>query len=344
MPRKASRYRPRPAIPHFRKRVFDEERGRARYNRFRVKLRRAGLRVRTRGGFYGFTDEEARPARRTRAGQMAAALTSPFASGDLGLRLTSLFSSGAKRDAVLESVLHVDAGRFTLSADADGWQKLVFDVVGVVFGENGQVVAELSRTETMRVRGDALKYVVENGFVYKMRVPLKKPGAYQLRVAVRDAATERAGSASQFVEVPDLKKNRLALSSILLTTAPGAAAAAEARDPLREAAVRRFRQGRPVDFSYHIYNAKPDKATGRPRLQTQTRLFSDGRLVFEGRPVPFDPAGQTDAGRLRAGTRLTFGRDLAPGEYASRSSSPTRSPAANTPSPRSGSISRSSSR
>ncbi|HEV3469452.1 MAG TPA: VWA domain-containing protein, partial [Pyrinomonadaceae bacterium] len=297
--------------------VFDAERGRARYNRFEVKLRRAGLRVRTRGGFYGFTDEEARPARRTRDEQMLGAITSPFASGELALRLTSLFSSGAKKDSVLESVLHVDGSRLTLADAAEDWKKLVFDVVAITFSESGQVVDELNRTETIRVRGEALKYIAENGFVYKMQVPLKKPGAYQLRVAVRDTATERIGSASQYVDVPDLKKNRLALSSIFVTASPpeGPAAGDAARDPLREAAVRRFRQGERVDFAYHIYNAKADKATGRPQLQTQTRLFRDGRLVFEGRPTPYDPAGQPDATRLRAGTRLALGRDLEPGEY-----------------------------
>lgn len=118
-----------------------------------------------------------------------------------------------------------------------------------------------------------------------MKVPLKKPGAYQLRVAVRDAASERVGSASQFIEAPDLRKNRLALSGIFMTTADSAAeqkkadeaatpaagqsgADAGATDPLRDATVRQFRQGVAVDFRYHIYNAKVEGASGRTRLQT----------------------------------------------------------------------------
>jgi VWFA-related protein len=297
--------------------IFDAERGRARYNRFQVKVARAGVRVRTRGGFYGFTDDEARPVRRTAAEQMVAAITSPFASGELGLSLTALFSSGPKKDSMLESVLHLDAKRFTVEDDAGEWKRLVFDVFAVTVGENGQVVNELSRVERVRMRGDALRHVMEHGLIYRMQVPLKKPGAYQLRVAVRDTASERVGSASQYVEVPDLRKNRLALSSLLMTSSLDAAAGADAPalDPARDIAVRRFRQGSQVDYAYYIYNAKLDKASARPQLRTQVRLFRDGQSIFEGRLAQFDPTGQTDMNRLQAAGRLNLGTDLAPGEY-----------------------------
>jgi hypothetical protein len=159
---------------------------------------------------------------------------------------------------------------------------------------------------------------------------VQKPGSYQLRVAVRDAATERVGSASQFIEVPDLKKARLALSGIFMAaadvapagvaapapSADGAAADAGGSDPLRDATVRRFRRGALVDFRYHIYNAKLDPATGKPRLLTQTRLFRDGQPVFQSPSQPYDfglPAA--GAARLGAGRRLRLGAQLPPGQY-----------------------------
>ena len=49
-----------------------------------------------------------------------------------------------------------------------------------------------------------------------INLPVKKPGAFQLRIAVRDVPTGRVGSANQFIEVPNLNKNRLALSGIYL--------------------------------------------------------------------------------------------------------------------------------
>ena len=322
--------------------TFDPVKGQRRFNRFEVKVKRAGLRVRTRGGFYGFTeDEAARPMRRTRVEQLVGALTSPFASGEVRLRLTSLFGGDAVQGSFLTSLMHIDMSKVKFTEEADGWQKAAIDVIALIYGENGQIVDEINRTETVRARGTALRHLLEDGLVYTMRVPVKKPGAYQLRVAVRDVATEKLGSASQFVEVPDLKKKRLALSGIVLEGAPpasisapsGSAAAtptasasspaaqsgasegqANEPDPSSNAAVRRFQQGMKVDYFVNIYNARLDPASARPQLRTQMRLFRDSQLVFTGRVNPFDPGQQTGA-KYMAGSRLQLGSDLSPGEY-----------------------------
>jgi VWFA-related protein len=297
--------------------VFRPEQGKTRFNEFKVKLKRPGLSVRTRAGFYGFAEGDRKPAPRTRAEQMMAALTSPLAAGGLTLRLTSLFSSPSEKSTVVESLMHIDASQLKLADEADGWKKAVIDVAAVTFGENGQAVDEINRTETVRARGEGLRMLLSEGLVYMMKVPLKKPGAYQLRVAVRDSQTEKVGSASQFIEVPDLSKGRLALSGVVLTSAQDepAPAAAPERNPLREATVRRFRQGSKLDLVYYIYNAKLERATGRPRLSTQVRIFREGRPVFTGPALPFDPGPQPDAARLRAGSRIQLGMSLTPGEY-----------------------------
>jgi hypothetical protein len=70
-----------------------------------------------------------------------------------------------------------------------------------------------------------------------------------------------------------------------------------------------------VDFRYHIYNAKVDRTTGRPRLQTQTRLFRDGQAVYASPLQPYDPGTQPGATRLEAGRRLQLGTQLSPGDY-----------------------------
>jgi hypothetical protein len=198
-------------------------------------------------------------------------------------------------------------------------------------------VDEVNRTETVRARGDSLRAVREGGLVYTMRVPVKKPGAYQLRVAVRDAASERLGSASQFIEVPDLKKKRLALSGILLEGSPVATQATPGApnpsasqqqgtpgegqgrgpDPLSSAAVRRFRHGTTADYFVNVYNAKLDRASARPQLRTQMRLFREGQPVFTGQVQSFEPGQQPQAGRnyFTAGGRIRLGSDLPPGEY-----------------------------
>ena len=308
--------------------VFEKTRGgRMHFNSLGVKVKRTGLRVRSRSGFIGVPDAEAKLAPATRVQQLAGALSSPFASGDVRLRLTSLLGGSRAGGAVVTSLMHIDMSNIKFNEDADGWHKAVIDLIAFTFGEQGNVIDHVNRTETVRVRGEAFDIVRREGLVYQMQVPVKKPGAYQLRIAVRDASTEKLGSASQFIEVPDLKKDRLALSGIVLQSAemtaanaaaaaPNAAAGGEQKepDPGGNAAVRRFKKGDQVDYFFNIYNAEPDKATGRPRLQTQLRLFRDREQLYAGKVEDFDPGKQTDMANLMSATRIRLDA-LQPGEY-----------------------------
>lgn len=304
--------------------------GRTRFNTFQLRLKREGLKARTRSGFYGVADEGARPpaVRRTRLDQTLGAISSPFASGEVGLRLTSLYSDDAAKGAFVSSLMHIDMSKVKFADEPDGWHKAVIDVVALTFGENGSLVDQLNRTETLRARGETFDQLLRDGLIYMMRVPIKKPGAYQLRVAVRDAASEALGTASQFIEVPDITKNKLALSGIVVrgfvaggnsSAAKPQAAAAEgqssAPDPMSSPAVRRFRQNSDIELFFNVYNAKLDRAASAPQLQTQVRLFRDGQPVFSGKFMPLDAKGQTDLKRLGTGSRLHLGKELSPGEY-----------------------------
>ena len=193
------------------------------------------------------------------------------------------------------------------------------------------VVDQRTRTEAVTVRGAEYEQAMRNGLIFGINLPIKKAGAYQLRVAVRDAVTERVGSASQYIEVPDLKKNRLTLSGIYLASnkraqalpqrgAQTTPASAEAEgslgesDPQTGPAVRRFRAGSVIDYGFEIYNPKMDKGSGRPQLQTQVRLFRDNREVYAGKVIPITGEAADDK-RVVAIGHLQFGSNLAPGEY-----------------------------
>src|SRR5256884_1514005 len=164
-------------------------------------------------------------------------------------------------------------------------------------------------------------------------------------MSLRDTNTERIGSASQFVEVPDLKKNRLALSGLALsgvmptskTTQSNQAAAnqAVANQPANDLkstaavdqegvergnaeaspAVRHFRSGMLMNYAFFIYNARVDKATNNPKLTTQVRLFRDGKPVFTGNENAFKVLAQAELKRLLAGGSIQLGTDLPIGEY-----------------------------
>ncbi len=312
--------------------TLDPSTKRRRFRDVTVKVKGSGLRLRSRTGYYGVTDAEGRPVRRTRDEQLAAAVTSPFASSDIRVRLTSLFGDEPGTGSFMRSLLHVDARDLTFREEPDGSHKATMDIVAVNFGDNGRVMDQFSYEQLITLRGDAYRQALQHGLVYNFDFPVKQRGAYQLRVAVRDAGSERMGSARQYIEVPDMSKNRLTLSGIILKGAnpPGAnkatvvgasaqAANGNARsltdDPQADPALRRLRQGMVLNYQYAIYNAQLDAPTNRPQLTTQMRLFRDGKQAFAGRVQPFEAGQQTDMKRLAAVGGLRLGPELVPGEY-----------------------------
>jgi VWFA-related protein len=313
--------------------TFDPETGQRRYRSLTIKVKRKGLSVRSRSGFYGFADKEKPAAPLTRDEQLAAALTSPFSSGDVSLRLTAFFGNEEPEGSFIRSLLHIDTRSLTFTEEPDGWRQAVVDVLAAVFNDDGTIAEQVNQTHTIRVRREMFERSLRSGLVHALNVPVKNAGAYQVRVAVRDKATERVGSVNQFIEVPDIGKDSLALSGIVAAAAPTAAnttnasatsaTAASASTAREEAAtdtqaspaVRRFSRDMRMDYGYVIYNAKLESGTGKPRLTTQVSLFRDGQRVFNGNPEPFDPGKQTDLKRLVASGRLRLGGDLTPGEY-----------------------------
>ena len=301
--------------------------GQRRFHKLTLEVTRPGLRVRSRSGFYeaGAVDSKKRePA--TRDEQLREALTAPFNSGDLRVQLTALFADDRKLGSYVHTLIHVAARDLTFSEEAGGWRKASFDLVAVAYDEAGKVAAQLGRTRTLRTRGEDYERLMREGFVYFVDLQLKRPGGYQLRAAVRDSSTGRVGSAGQFVEAPDLKDGRLALSGLIVNGADAgegstARASAKGADEYVEGeaetgpAVRRFKRGAMVGYGFYVYGARLDASTQKPSLTTELRLFREGRPVFTGKPLPFDSAGQADLKRLVAGGSFRLGTDLQPGDY-----------------------------
>jgi hypothetical protein len=292
--------------------TFKVERDRPAFHKIKLSVKRPGLQVRSRTGFYGVVDSEAQaPA----AGPvpLAVALASPFASGDVRLNLTSLFVHEPGRGSVLRSLLHLDTRDLSLR-ETDGMLGTTLEVLAVTFGDNGAVVDQLARVQEIRVQPGQLEQALREGLTYRLDVPVKKPGAYQLRVAIRDTATGRYGTANQLVEVPDLGKNRLALSGIVVggLASEGGPAVTLERDAL--AALRRFRPGQALAYSFAVYNAQREKASRLPRLDAQMRLYRDGQALTVGERRPIEPA-EGEARAVTGGGAFVLGPEIPPGDY-----------------------------
>ena len=302
--------------------TFASKGGKRDFHNLTVRVKRPGLVVRSRTGFYGYPDGERPPETRTRAEQMVDAVISPFAASDVRMQLTPLFANDPKMGPVIRCLMHVDARDLTFVEDRDGWRKATIDVAVVAFGDNGGMVSRQADTHEIRLRNDAYKLALERGLSQIVTFPLKRHGAYQLRAAVRDAGSERIGSAYQFVELPDVAGGEFALSSLVLSSdeAPGGARSLETKaaagpEPPVSPATRRFDRGDRLSYGFEIYNAKVDRATKRPALEVFVRLYHEGRLVRTFEATALELAPQADWSRIRVGRGLQLASDMAPGAY-----------------------------
>lgn len=304
--------------------TFKLVKGKRTFHKLEIKVKRAGLTVRTRQGFLGTTDTEAKPvAPRTRAEQLVYGLSSPFTAIDLNLRLTTLFAHEEAQD-VIHSLICIDGQKLTFTDDAEGWHKSEFDILAVAYGEDGQAIYQINKTHNIRVKDEDYQRINRDGFLYIVNVPVKKSGAYQLRVVVRDSASEKLGSASQFVIVPNLKKGNLSLSGILVNSSDPKAAQPNAKSiSLSEdaesnnlnSAIRKFQGGMVLNYLCHIYNVKLERNIQRPQIRSQARLFHNGQLYFTGNELDLSGAQKLGIGKYLLTGRLQLGTEMEAGSY-----------------------------
>jgi VWFA-related protein len=191
--------------------------GHPRFNTWTIKVKdRPNLRVRTRNGFVGIAEESSRGRNRTPGEQLMEALLSPFSARGIDLKLTSFFMNDATIGSRMRSVILLDASKLTFTKQPDGRRETSLDVIAVTLGDSGQVIDQVTRVEKVNVSQENYERFLHEGMVYGFNVPISKPGAYILRIAVRDSASGRLGSASQFIEVPNVSKEKLSLSSLVI--------------------------------------------------------------------------------------------------------------------------------
>ncbi len=294
-------------------------------NRVKVRVKRPGSRVRARQGFFGPSD----PTEPKGFGHdaLTRAALSPFASGAITARLTSMFGHDGKHGAYVRSLLFIDPSDLRFDEDQPGRHTATFQVNLLAIGDNGVVLAEWRRLVPVALNDAQFQLARERGIVYSVRTRIKEPGGYQMRAAVRDVNTNLTGSASQFIEVPKVGLGKLALSGVLLKgLADADVAAAEGTEQdaapeglaeavLLEPEVRVFEPGTDAVYAYEIYDGlKPEDAG---HLQMATALLREGKVVYQS---PFSPVTATPrAGKkLRAipiAGKLALGKDMPAGPY-----------------------------
>src|SRR5262249_34066194 len=154
---------------------------------------------------------------------------------------------------------------------------------------------------------------------------INKPGAYQFRVVIRDPETGRLGSAGQFIQVPDLSKNRLALSGLVLAlmdkgagqhpTNPEGAKPEGAKPEVVKPEGAKPEGAKPEGAKPEgakPEGAKPGEAKAEERDDIQptpgVRRFSRNSMIDYG-AVVYNPTLDPKTGKPQLTTQLEFYRD-----------------------------------
>jgi VWFA-related protein len=189
--------------------------------------------------------------------------------------------------------LHVDASQLSLRL-LNGTHQSALDLLMALFDEKGKAAASFVERISVNIRPERLEIALKNGFSYRRLMALK-PGFYQARVAIREDGSARMGSATKWVEVPDVSKKQLTLSGVLLSAGRDdqndLQLANSVYIPQPSSATRRFKKDGAVDFMVFAYNAKVEKNTAD--LVIQTQVFSGSKLVYAS-PVAKMTIPETD--------------------------------------------------
>ena len=295
------------------------------FNKIEIRVLRPELKVYSRTGFIGVIDQVTKTVAKTGDSQLYEAIVAPLPDAGMELLVTAHFGNTPVDGSYVRSMVHISGNDISFTDEPGGLKKAIVDVVAVTMDERNRVVDEFTRSHTFKVPAAAVPLIEKNGLVYSADVKVKKPGFYNFRVALRDVNSKRIGSASQVIEVPDLKRNKLFVSGLVATEvdSQGKFATPKPADPNTAFAIppspgvpgiRRFRRGSIIAYPYSVYNAKV-AAGGKPNLTVETNLYYEGNLLIDGTPQPADLQAQDDWSRISDFGYMKLNPTMAAGDY-----------------------------
>ena len=302
----------------------DEQKG-GRYRRMEVAVvGRPDLTVRLHRGYVPAAaraaeeSKEAKPDAKAAAPKAAepkgaaetdlrAALSAPVSKRGIPTALSTSYVDVPGTGPVLTSSVEVGTG--TLDYGADGKQPAAVDLVGVVLNDQGKPVTNFSKRLTVAPASSAAGE--QPGVIYNHKAPLA-PGLYQVKAAARDSRGGQLGSAVQWIEIPDLSKKQLMLSSLHLGGRQVGGGADGGAPQIQFSVDRRFARSAKVDFLGFVYNAA--QAGGKVDLSVALRVLRDNKAVVSSPSRKLAPEAGADLARIPVTGAISLGQ-LPSGRY-----------------------------
>jgi VWFA-related protein len=262
-----------------------------RFRRIKVRLKRSDLKLEYRSGYYAPRDF-AHSTKDDREEQLQDQLASDLSATDLSAHVsTAYFRLADNRYFVPLSVV-VPGYQLPITRSTDK-NKATLDVLGLVRDEQRRPVGRIR--DTVRLSTDAADELKKKTVQYETGLEMP-PGKYHVKVVVRENQDGTFGSYETDVVVPDVKRDAVKISSVIVGTQLQAGARKNDRNPL----VRDGRElvpnvthvvspGQHLYFYYEVYEpAQPVK------LLTSIAFFRGRQRLFETPQVETTELSATD--------------------------------------------------
>jgi VWFA-related protein len=207
-------------------------------------------------------------------------------------------------------------------AGAQNKRTAEIDLAGVVFNDKGKPADSFRDHVNVTLTGTSTDEFPRTPIFYNYQTRLAA-GLYQVRVASRDLKTGMTGSATQWIEIPNLTQQRLSLSSLFVgerISDPAGAAASEP-DITKQVQLNvdhRFARSSHMRFLTFIYNLTRNAPTGAaPDAAIQVQIFRDDQPVVTTPLRKIDTTNTPDLARIPYAAEISLGT-LPAGRYALR--------------------------
>jgi VWFA-related protein len=278
-----------------------------------LKVLRPGVVVRSRAGYISQPLQVDFPVPVERGVLLNTALRSPFAAPDIRVRLTALFWAYPKEGPSVDAVLLFDPHDISFIHDSEDMYRGAVHLGVAAYRDDGRSSALVEGDHQLNLRPAEYRYGLEHGLLFPFQMRLPGPGAWQIRTVVADNASDRIGSATRLVEVPNVPQGLLAISGVSLG-GPAPLTDNAPSDPWANPAMRIFKPGHSCIYRYIVFNPLTG-ADKRSALEVQVRILAAGHVVVDGKPERVTFAESPDGLRRQITGPVKLDPLMAPGDY-----------------------------
>jgi VWFA-related protein len=243
-------------------------------------------RVRTQRGYQPI-EAQAQAQALTPRQKLVQAMSEPLPTTTIPVALLADYFEREGSDEQVALQVYIDASAIKYS-EQDQHNTFDLEVAMAIYDLTGQRINVFTKEAHGDFAPDRLATAKREGFRYVERVALK-PGVYQVRAGVLQIATERIGTATAWVEVPDLSKGKLALSAIILNRTANANMPAKSNadanvdsmSPAVTQGIRVYKRGEVLSYDMMVYPAFNKNEQTRDDLLMQTQFIQSDQQVFQ---------------------------------------------------------------